>query len=160
MSRPGDSIDRVSRNLSLLLRCERLIARRRVTVLRDQSAMMLLAALIATLGLIMLNVAGFFALRNSLSPMGAAFAMALLDLILAAVIVFLALRLDAETELEAAAELRDLAIEELETELRKTAADARAIGNDLRRVVRDPLGSLLPGVIGPLLTLLLSSSKK
>ncbi len=153
-------MNRIGRNLSVLLRTERLIARRRMTVLRDQSALISFAALVATLGLIMLNVAGFFALRQVLPPQGAALTIALVDLGLALLIVIVALRLNADRELAPVVELRDLALAELETDVQETAAEARALGADLRRVVRDPVGSLLPGLLGPLLALLARGNKK
>ncbi|SFU13135.1 phage holin family protein [Sedimentitalea nanhaiensis] len=160
MIQSSKTMTRVSRNLSVLLRTERLIARRRMAVLRNQSALITFAALVATLGLIMLNVAGFFAMRQTMSPQGAALVTAFVDLGLAALIVWLALRMNADAELEPAIELRDLAVAELETDVEDTIAEARALGTDLRRIIRDPLGSLMPGILGTLLTLLIGGDKK
>ncbi|MBK0326628.1 hypothetical protein I5535_04905 [Rhodobacteraceae bacterium F11138] len=160
MSNPTDTMNRIGRNLSVLFRTERLIARRRMTVLRNQSALITFAALVASLGVIMLNVAGFFAMRQTMSPPMAALVIALIDVGLAALIMLLALRLNADSELEPVEELRDLAIAELETDVQLTVAEARELGADLRRVARDPLGSLLPGLLAPLLSILMGNNKK
>lgn len=160
MSQNAPDFDRISRNVSILLRTERMIARRQMAVLRSQSGLLLLAGLIATLGLVMLNIAAFFALNAVMPAWGTAFLIALADVALAALVAGLALRLDAKADLAPAVELRDQAIADLEAEARDTLAEAGKVTADLRRIARDPLGSLLPGVLAPLLSLLLNSKKK
>ena len=55
-------MSRISRNISIILRSERLIAQRRMAVLRRQTGMMAAAGIAAGLGLVMLNGAAYLAL--------------------------------------------------------------------------------------------------
>lgn len=153
-------MNRISRNISIILRAERMIARRHMTVLRNQTGMLGFAALVAGIGLIMLNVAAFYTLRASLSPQVSALIVALVNLGLAALLVALAGKQSAETELEPLTEVRDLAIEDLEVELQGVVTEARELKDNVRRIARDPLGTALPAMLIPLLTSLLSHIRK
>ena len=143
---------RISRNISIVLRAERMITRRQMTILRNQTGMIALAALVATIGLVMLNIAGFFYLDQTMTPQGAALTVALVDMVLAVLVAVFAGRQNAKAELEPVTEVRDMAIEDLEAELQGTLGELREAGDNLRRIVRDPLGSALPAVVGPILT--------
>lgn len=153
-------MSRTSQNLSILVRTERLIARRRLTVLRTQTGLMAFAGVVAGLGLIMLNVAGFLMLQDRMSGQAAAGLVALIDLALAVVMVWYAARIDADRDLEPVVELRDAAIAELEHDLELAVDEARDLTTSVRQVVSDPLGSLLPSLIGPLIAILSGSKKK
>ena len=65
-------MNRISRNLSIIIRSERLIARRRIAVLRLQAGLMAAAGVVAGIGLIMLNVAAYLALAEKIPPSAAA----------------------------------------------------------------------------------------
>ncbi|MBJ6370538.1 phage holin family protein [Sedimentitalea arenosa] len=153
-------MSRTSQNLSILVRTERLIARRRLTVLRTQTGLMAFAGVVAGLGLIMLNVAGFLMLQDRMSGQAAAGLVALIDLALAVVMVWYAARIDADRDLEPVVELRDAAIAELEHDLELAVDEARDLTKSVRQVVSDPLGSLLPSLIGPLIAILSGGKKK
>lgn len=153
-------MSRISRNLTILFRTERLIARRQLAVLRSQTGMLAFAGLIAGLGLIMLNVAAYHALQTRLTPQGAALVIALANFALAGILVAVAARMSVEEELKPVTELRDLALAELEHEAQDAIVEARELTGNVRRIASDPLGSMLPALIGPLLGLLTKGGKK
>jgi len=153
-------MNKFSRNIGIILRTERMIARRHAALLLNQAGLYAMAALVALIGLVMINIALYYALGAHLSPQGAALAVALANIALAGVLVLVAKRQTPGEELEPVTELRDLAIAELESDVEQLATEARAMSNDLRRLARDPLGTLLPSMLGPLLAVLLRGKKK
>lgn len=153
-------MNRIGRNLSIILRAERMIARRHMAVLRNQTGLMGFAALVAAIGLVMLNIAAFFFLRSSLSPQVSALIVGLVNLGLAVLLVVLATHQNPEAELEPITELRDLAIEDLSVELQGTMDEARDVAKNVRRIARDPLGSALPAMALPILANLIRLIKK
>lgn len=153
-------MSRIVRNLSIVLRTEQIIARRRMEVLRRQTGLILAAALLGLIGLVTLNIAAFLGLETRISATGAALVVALVNLALAAILVLVAGRLNADAEVQPVTELRDLALTEIEAEVEGAAEEARAVAADLRRMARDPLGSALPALAGPLMSLLLNTLKR
>ncbi|SLN52483.1 hypothetical protein PSA7680_02753 [Pseudoruegeria aquimaris] len=145
---------RVVRNLTIILRCESLIARRRLAVARRQIVFIAFAGLVAVLGLVMLNVAAYQALAASLGAPLAAFLVALGNFAVAGVLALLAGREDAEGDVAAVAEVRDMAVADLEAELELAQEEVLAVVGDLRRIGRDPLGAA-SGLAMPLLAALL-----
>lgn len=153
-------MSRISRNLSLLYRSERLIARRRLAVFQKQTAMMICAGLMAAIGVIMLNVAAYLALSGAMAPWAAAGIVAMVNLVLAGGIAAIASATSAEDGLQPVLEMRDLAIAELEADLEEVAQDARDLTRNVSRIARDPFGTALPALLGPLLSLLVKNAKK
>lgn len=151
---------RIWRNLSVILRTERLIARRRMAVLRGQSTLLAFGGLIGIIGLVMLDIAALTALREVISPPLAALTVALVNLALAAITVFAALRMNADAELAPVLELQELTYGEIESDLEAAVTEIREAGEDIHRIVRNPLGNLLPELLAPLLAMLLSRSGK
>ena len=80
-------MSRISRNISIILRSERLIAQRRMAVLRRQTGMMAAAGIAAGVGLVMLNVAAFFAHVEHLSQPLSALIVALANMAIAAILI-------------------------------------------------------------------------
>ena len=148
-------MSRISRNISIILRTERMIATRHLTVLRNQSGLVAYAALIAVVGLVMLNVALFYFLAETVSSAMAAFLVAVINFVIAAVILFIASRMNAEHGLEGVTELRDMAISDIEADIEAAAEEARDVAENVRQLARDPVGSTLPSLIGPLISALL-----
>lgn len=153
-------MNRISRNIAIILRAERLIARRRMAVMVNQTGLLAFAVLVAGLALVMLNVAAFFALQDNMSPQNAALLVSLADVILAVVIIMVASRMNSDKELEPVVEVRDIAIEDLESEVQDVVVEARELSDNVRRIASDPFGSLIPSLIGPLLSLLARNTKK
>ena len=152
-------MSRTSKNLSILFRTERLIARRRLKVLQTQTGILLFAGFIAGIGLIMLNVSGFFLLRTHMSLQAAGATIALANFLLALILLLFASRYNVEEELEPLIELRDSAIAELEGDLEQALSETKELSQSVRQIVRDPLGSVLPSLIGPILAILTSKKK-
>ncbi|MBV1895926.1 MAG: hypothetical protein KUG70_05665 [Rhodobacteraceae bacterium] len=152
-------MNRISRNISIILRAEQSIARRRMAVLRNQSGLMMFAGLVGVVGVIMLNVAAFYELGTTMSPQKSAMIIALVNLALAVVLIVIASRMSAAKDIQPVEELRDMAIGDLEVEIQSAVEELNDIGNSVRRIARDPLGSLLPSVIVPLLASLIRKSK-
>jgi hypothetical protein len=153
------SISRIGKNLNIILRSERIMARRRMAVLRNQTGLVAFAGLVAGIGHIMLNVAAFYALRDNMAPQNAALIVGLGNLLLAAALIIAATRMTAEAELEPVSELRDLAISDLESELEGIIEEGRDLSATLRRMASNPVGSLLPVLIGPLVSALMKSTR-
>ncbi|MCA0928379.1 phage holin family protein [Ruegeria profundi] len=150
-------MSRISRNISIILRAERLIAQRHIAVAARRTGFFAAAGLAVGLAVIMLNVAGFFWLSASLSKPLAALIMAGVNLLLALVLALLANMQDAQADTTAAVELRDMALQDIETEIKDTLSDAR---NTVTGIRRDPLGILTPDVISAVLGILIKFAKR
>ncbi len=149
-------MSRLSRNLVTIYRTERLIARRRLAVMQQQTILMVLAGIAAMLALVLLNVALFFALRSTMSPAAAAALLSFGNLVLAGLLVLIARRSNAEDEVAPAVELRDMAIADIEDELEDMATEAREVVRAVKGIGANPLGSLT-AVLVPLINMLIKS---
>lgn len=153
-------MNRIGRNISIALRAERLIAQRKMEVIRTQTGLIAAAGLVAGIGLIMLNVAAYHALETQLSPQAAALIVALANFVLAVLLGIYAGRINAGADVQGATEVRDMAVEDLEAEIENATREAQQIVSDVRQLVKNPLGSALPGVVGPLAKALMKSARK
>lgn len=151
---------RISRNIHILLRTERMIARRQTDMALRQAGLYAFAGLVALIGLVMLNVAAFHALQERTTPQMAALTVAAGNFVLALIVIYVAGRTKPGKELEPVIELRDLAMSEIEADVENAITEARELSENVRRIARDPLGSALPAMLGPLLSILLGSRKK
>ncbi|MES0825095.1 hypothetical protein [Ruegeria sp. SCP11] len=150
-------MSRISRNISIVLRAERLIAQRHVAIAARRTGFYAAAGLAVGLAVIMLNVAGFFWLSASLSKPLAALIMAGANLLLAVILALLANTQDAQVDTTAAVELRDMALQDIETEVKDTLTEAR---NTVTGIRRDPLGTLSPDIISAILGVLIKYAKR
>lgn len=141
-------MNRIARNISIVLRSERLIAQRHLAILRRQTGLMAAAGIAAAVGLVMLNAAAFFALSETLTNSTAALIIALVNVALAILLAMLANKSEVGEETAAVAEVRDMAIEDIEAELRGAAEEAKAATDALKKMARDPLGAVAPGLAG------------
>lgn len=151
------SRSRVTRSLAVIVRSERLILRRHLEALRRQLAIAVVASILGAIGLVMLNVAGFYALWSALGPALAALIVALVNLGLAGLLIVVASGATADRDLAPVVEVRDMAIADLQGEAELTVEEARYLAGSLRRFLRDPMGSIGVGLIGPLIAVLLNS---
>lgn len=139
------------RDLRTLWRAERIIAESQLRLAFRRTALAAVAGIVALVGLGMLNATGFLALAPIWGPALAAFALAVADLAIAAIVLVVALSARAGPEYDLAVELRDLSMKDLETEFASTSKNPLGLlsggGNG-----RDPLEALLPVVLMPLLT--------
>ncbi len=149
-------MSRLSRNLVTIYRTERLIARRRLAVVQQQTILMGIAGIAAFSALVLLNVSLFFALQNTMSPASAAAWLALGNLVVAGVLVLIARRSSIEDEVAPAVEVRDMAIADIEDELEEMATEAREVVQAVKSIGSNPLGSLTT-VLVPLISMLIKS---
>lgn len=139
--------NRISRNISIILRSERLIAQRHLAVLRRQTALMAMALVVSTIGLVMLNVAAFFALEDIMTAAPAALIVGLVNCLLAGLFVLLASsKSGIEEDINAVSEVRDMAIEDLEAEVRQAADEAKSAVDAVKSMAANPLGGIAPGL--------------
>lgn len=141
-----ESINALIRHGRVLWRAERLIGEIRLRRILRQSGLFAFAGLIASFGLAMLNVAAYFALAPIWGNALAMLAVGVADLIIAGIFVLIAINPGSNAELELAAELRDHALEGLETE-------AKATADRVTGIVTGPL-SMAGGATSLLLSLL------
>lgn len=153
-------MSRISRNVSIVLRTERLIAQRNLTVLAKRTGFFAAAGLAAALAVVMLNIAGYLALTTTMSQPMAALVVGLVNLGVALVFLAVANSISAETDTAPVAELRDMAIADIEAELQDTLAEARDTVQGLKSVSRDPLGALAPGLAGLVANAIIRHLKK
>ncbi|SNT16012.1 phage holin family protein [Tropicimonas sediminicola] len=153
-------MSRITRNAAIAIRMEKLIARREVAAVGRQIGMTAAAGILGAVGLIMLNVAGYLALAARLEPWLAALIVAIVNLALAALLLLVARNVSADGDVEAAREVRDLALSDLEGEVVDAAAEVQGLANDLRTVARNPLSAAGLTALVPLLTLILKNLKK
>lgn len=144
-------MNRISRNLMIIYRTERLITRRRWAVLQQQTALMALAGLAALAGLILLNVTLYLTLGNWVSPALAAAILTVANIVIAALLALAAGRMNVEHEIAPAVEVRDMAIADIEDELEGMAEEVNDVVRSVKNLSANPLGSLTTLLV-PILT--------
>lgn len=149
---------RISRNLVTIYRTEKLITRRRLAVVQQQTIMMALAGIAALAGLVLLNIALFFTLKTWMSSAASAAILSFANLCLAGLLVMVARRWSVEDEIAPAVEVRDMAIADIEEELEDMTSEARELVQAVKSIGANPLGSL-PALLVPILTTLLKDRK-
>ena len=102
-------IDNVVRDLQLLRKADSLIARIWAGVLARRLGFFAFAGLIAVFGLGMANVAGFYALQGPVGPVWAAAIVAVVDLVIAAVVLLIGANARPGPEIDLAFEVRKMA---------------------------------------------------
>ena len=150
---------RIARNAHVLLRLERLMARRRLAVARNRAVLLALACMVGGVAFFMANVAVFFWLAASLGNAMTGAVLAGVNLVVAAILVLIGWRISSERELEPVSQMRDMLLTEIEAELTDGLTEARRMTETVQRMASDPLGALAPGLIGPALALLLKKKK-
>jgi hypothetical protein len=150
-------VNRIIRNLTTIYRIERLIARRRFAIVQNQAILIVLAGVVALIGLIFLNWSLFLALELRMSPVAASAILAVVNIALAGLLVSRAGRMNVEDEIAPAVEVRDLAIADLEAEVEDAVKEARNIVNSLKGLHKDPFGSLTTFIL-PLVAAMLKKS--
>ncbi|KIC38698.1 hypothetical protein RA27_19980 [Ruegeria sp. ANG-R] len=144
--------------MTTIYRTERLIQRRHLAVIQQQTIMIALAGIAVLSALVLLNISLYFVLNAWMSPALSAAALAAANLTLACLLVLVAKRTNVEQEIAPAVEVRDMAIADIEDELSEMATEAREIVGAIKGIGSNPLGSL-PTLLIPLLTALLKDRK-
>lgn len=135
-------MNRIGRNLTIIYRTERLITRRRLAVIQQQTVLMALAGLAALAGLVLLNLTLYLVMTAWVSPAASAGLLTAGNLLLAGLLATIAGRINVEQEIAPAAEVRDMAIADIEDELEGMATEARDVVNSVKALGANPMGSL------------------
>jgi len=160
----------LTRNLNILWRSERLLAEAEWRRSSRQITILVLAGVFGLLALIMLNVAGFYWLATTYGTAQAALAVAVADIVIAAILAVSAQSLKTAPETDMIREFRDSALAEIEadaeafqTHLVQIRDDVKTIGATVSKVAADPIGSLSPALLIPAInafTTVVRSKKK
>ncbi len=149
-------IDDLVRDLQVLWKADSLIGRIWLNVLARRLGLFIFAALIAVFGLGMANVAGFYALQPSFGFVWAAAIVAVVDFVLAAIVLSFGSRVQPGTELELALEVRKMAITSLQVDSADIKVAVESLSRDIRQTkdtiagfVRDPLGGAAERLLVP-----------
>jgi hypothetical protein len=145
--------ENVVKNLRVLWRTDRIIADIRMRHLLVGFGLRALAALIATFGLLMLELSAYFALVQIWSAISAAAILGAVNFVIAAILFAIAARPPAGRELALANEIHGSSVEALQLE-------ARALQSQLSGMIHHPLNGVLPLLLVPLITIIIKSLKK
>jgi 4-amino-4-deoxy-L-arabinose transferase-like glycosyltransferase len=145
--------DNVVKHLRVLWRTDRVIADIRTRHLLVGMGLRAFAALIAAFGLLMLELAAYFALVQIWSAISAAAILGVVNFVIAAALFVIAARPPRGRELELASEIHGSSIDALQLE-------ARALQSQLSGMIQHPLNGVLPLLIVPLITIIMRSLKK
>jgi hypothetical protein len=144
--------ENVVKNLRLLWRSDRIIAEMRLRHMLVGLGLRAFAALIAAFGLLMFELAAYFALVQVLNAVTAAAILGAVNLAIALILVFIASRRSLGQEATLANEIHDTALDALQVE-------AQAAHSQISRLVHHPLEGVLPLIV-PLITAAVSHLRK
>ena len=144
--------ENIVRNLRLLWRADKIIAEMRLRHMLASLGLLAFAALISAFGLLMFELAAYFALVNVVSAIVAAAILGAANLVIALTLVVLASRHRLGQELTLANEIHDTAMEAL-------LIEAQAVQAHFNRLLHHPLEGVLPLIV-PLITAAISHLRK
>ena len=114
------SFNSLSRHIRLIVRGEMLLLQAKLGFALKRSAFVGFALLFAGLGLVFVNIGLFAWLSPLWGPVGTPLGLGLINLVLAAVALAVALFVKPGPEMALAEEIRNMAAESIETEIRST----------------------------------------
>ena len=144
--------ENVVKHLRALWRTDRIIADIRLRHLLIGLGLRAFAALIATFGLLMLELSAYFALVQIWSAIAAAAILGTVNFAIAAVLFVVAGRPPSGRDIELANEIHGASIEALQL-------DARALQAQVSGAVHHPLSTIVP-VLVPLIAIIVKSLRK
>ena len=149
-------VENIARHLRVLLRADAIIADMQFRARASQAAFGSAAILVALFGLVMLGIAGFFALEVIWGPARAAAAIGLIFFVIAVVLVLIGNSRKPGRELELAMDVHRAALDALVSEAKSAGADFSTAASFMKH----PLDSALPSLIVPLASILLKTLRK
>lgn len=144
-------MERFVHSLKIFWRSERLLTEHQLKLSTERIIFKAVAALSAVSGLVMLNIAIFFALSVYWGQALSALAICGVDFVLAMILLLYAGSIKAGTEIEMVKEVRDMAMLDIEEEAALVEAEIVELRDQAHKFLRNPVDSFLPGVVGPLL---------
>ena len=145
--------ENVIKHLRALWRTDRIIAEIQMRHMLIGLGLRAFAALIAAFGLLMLELSAYFALVQIWSAISAAAILGAVNFAIAAILFLIAGRPPSGRELELATEIHGSSIDALQIE-------ARALQSQVSGAIHNPLNSILPMLIVPLITIIVKSLRK
>lgn len=149
-------MEHLVRSLKLAWRAERLLRQNEFRLGTQKLQFNALAGLVAIFGLVMLSLAVFFALVPYWGQALAALTAGGIDLVLAMVLVIYAGSLKPNAEIEMVKEVRNMALSDIKEEIALAETEFVAPKDDVHKFIRNPLDTLLPAAIAPLLSAVIS----
>jgi len=120
--------------IRLLLKAEMLLFRLQMRRTVRQAAFYIAAALLTVLAVGMLNIALYLYLAPRLGNAGAAFAVAVVDIVLAAAVVVVAGRLHLGPEVDAVTALREAAMAKLTADAERVKTQIAELHDDIKQI--------------------------
>ena len=145
--------ENIVKHLRILWRTDRIIAEIQLRHMLIGLGLRAFAALIAAFGLLMLELSAYFALVQIWSAISAAAILGAVNFAIAAILFLIAGRKPSGRELELATEIHGSSIDALQIE-------ARAVQSQVSGAIHNPLNSVLPLLIVPLITIIVKSLRK
>lgn len=160
-------MDNIVRNLRVLWRAESIIADIRFRQMMTRSSLRGAAALLGLFAYGMANLAAFFALDQAWGPIWASVAVALGNLAVALLLLTIAERAKPGREMELALEVRNSALQALETDAQAVQSQLTELRDEVRGMrqaiigfVRNPIDSIVPAMLVPLAGAVIKNLKK
>ncbi|MGO9357777.1 MAG: phage holin family protein [Xanthobacteraceae bacterium] len=144
--------ENVARNLRALWRADKIIADIRLRHMLVSLGLKAFAALFAAFGLLMLELAAYFALVQVWTAIVSAAALGLFNFVVAALIIMVAAMRPHGADFELASEVHGSAIDALQVE-------AQALHAEITGAFHHPLDSVLPSLVLPLIRIAIRSLK-
>lgn len=141
------NIDQLSRNLRILARTNAIIAEIHLRHVAARAGLFAFAALVAGFSVVMLGVALFLALEQSLGAIWAAVAVGAGGLVLALIVAVIGAALKPSRELALANQVNQSALDAVSADLKATSASLSSFA----------AFTAVPGLVVPLLTMLLKA---
>ncbi len=155
------------KNLRALWRAESIIADLHFRQLLSGMMLKAFAGLVAVFGLLMLNVSAFFAIEPYLGQAWSAATVSLFDFVVAGALVAVATLRPKSREFTLALEVRQEAIQGIETDVRSVqnqfvtlTEEVRAIKTSMTNFVKHPLDEALSQLVAPLAAVVIRSLGK
>jgi len=145
-------VEQFVHSLKVFWRAERLLRSSELRLTIQKIQLSAIAGLAALFGLVMVGIAAFFALVPYMGQALAALTIGGLDLAVALLLIVIARSLKPPAELAIVQEFRDLALGEIEHEIAVADAELGSLKEDVRRLIRNPVDTLLPEIIAPLVS--------
>jgi 4-amino-4-deoxy-L-arabinose transferase-like glycosyltransferase len=145
--------ENIVKQLRVLWRTDRIIADIRMRHMLVGLGLRAFAALIAAFGLLMLELAAYFALVQIWSAISAAAILGIVNFVIAAILFAIAARPPSGRELELATEIHGSAVDALQIE-------ARTLQSEVSGMIHHPLNGVLPMLLVPLITIIVKSLKR
>jgi len=127
-------IDHLLRNLQVLHKADLLIGRIWLNVLARRFSLFAFAGLIAVFGLGMANLAGFYALQAPIGAVWAATVIAIVDFVIAAIVLLAASKSHPGPEIDLAFEVRKMAVESVQADARDLKLTLDVLGQEMKNV--------------------------